>query len=260
MVPATMQSNRKTEPACGIVVSDLHLFAQRSRAMDCIKAIRPRLVTADILVLNGDIFDFRWSALPNVHATATAAIAWLRHLLESFPQCRIHYVIGNHDCLRLFRERLAALESDHARLQCHEHGVRLGNALFLHGDCTHRKMDPARLRRYRHCWDNDRQHGRLRTKAYLAVDCLGITRLTHAGWFPRSRTVKRIAHYLDHACPDWRQDLRDCYFGHTHLPFSDHEHEGVNFHNTGSAIRGMGFNPKNFIPSTLKAEPLGRHL
>jgi len=30
------------------------------------------------------------------------------------------------------------------------------------------------------------------------------------------------------------------------IPFRDHRHEGIGFHNTGSAIRGMGFQPMAF--------------
>lgn len=52
----------------------------------------------------------------------------------------------------------------------------------------------------------------------------------------------------------------DCYFGHTHIPFRGHHHEGVEFHNTGSAIRGMGFQPLEFewqdaVDPTQQARP-----
>ena len=116
----------------------------------------------------------------------------------------------------------------------------------MHGDCTHRRMGPADLRRFREDWDNDRQHGRWMTKAYVAVDRLGATRLAHQTFFPRRTTVERAMHYLDSACPDWRVDTHHCYFGHTHQPFSNFRHDGIQFHNTGSAIRGMGFNPLTF--------------
>jgi UDP-2,3-diacylglucosamine pyrophosphatase LpxH len=253
-IPIEMHSHRRTDHARGLVVSDLHLFARRSHGADCIKALRPELASARVLVLNGDIFDFRWSTLEDVDTTALAAVDWLRELLNSFPQCEVHYVIGNHDCLRRFRERIAALARAESRLRCHEHGVRFGTLLFLHGDCAHRKMDPGGLRRYRSCWDDDRQHGGLKTRAYLVADRLGITRFTHERWFPRQQTVERIAHYLDRACPDWRGAIRDCYFGHTHLPFSEHHHDGVTFHNTGSAIRGLDFNPMTFAANPSAAE------
>jgi len=74
--------------------------------------------------------------------------------------------------------------------------------------------------------------------------------------YPQRETVERVAHYLDCAWPDWRGIVRDCYFGHTHLPFSNYRHGGVSFHNTGSAIRGMGFNPILFEAQASHAEPL----
>ena len=241
-----MHAGHNPETRRGVVVSDLHLFARRSQAPHCIKSLHGPLTSATELVLNGDIVDFRWSTLRGVDATVAAAVNWLRELLSSFPQCQIHYVLGNHDCLSLFSERLAALASNQPRLQFHPYSVRLGSAIFLHGDCASGHVDPAGLQRYRNTWDNPRQSGALRTRAYIMADRLGITRFTHARSFPRRRTVERIVRYLDRTCPDWRRGIRDCYFGHTHLPFSNYHYNGVAFHNTGSAIRGMGFNPLVF--------------
>lgn len=208
--------------------------------------LRSQLTSANILVLNGDIFDFRWSTFPTVEITATRAVEWLETLHTAYPACEIHYVLGNHDCPAFFRERLDDLARKLDRFHWHEFGVRIGTALFVHGDCTHRIMDPSALRRFREDWDNDRQHGRWMTKAYLAVDRLGITRAAHQCYFPRKITVERAMHYLDYAAPEWRVNTLDCYFGHTHQPFSDYQHKDIRFHNTGSAIRGMGFNPLAF--------------
>jgi UDP-2,3-diacylglucosamine hydrolase len=197
-------------------------------------------------VLNGDIFDFRWSTLPSVEITAARAAEWLEALHAKYPECDIHYVLGNHDCPTFFRERLHGLAKRLGRFHWHEFGVRIGTALFVHGDCTHRKMDAAALRRFRDDWDNERQHGGWLTKAYLAVDGMGVTRAAHKYYFPRKTTVERAMHYLDQTCPEWRVNTLDCYFGHTHQPFSAYQHGNIRFHNTGSAIRGMGFNPLAF--------------
>jgi UDP-2,3-diacylglucosamine pyrophosphatase LpxH len=240
----------------GIALSDLHLFAHRSAGRECFDSLKPRLAAADVVVLNGDIFDFRWSTLPDASATTLGAREWLQQLCAAFPQCNFHYVIGNHDCPAFFRAELAKLAASVPRFHWHENGVRIGRAVFVHGDCTHRRMDPPALRRFRADWDNDRRHGLLRAKAYVAVDRAGITRLAHQCWFPRNVTVARVAHYLDHALPHWREHATDCYFGHTHLPFTDHRHEGIRYHNTGSGIRGMGFNPRSFNPSTVSFESL----
>lgn len=230
----------------GIVLSDLHLFARRSRAADCLQSLRADLASADVVVLNGDTFDFRWSTLRDRRTTVAAALDWLCALADDLPKCRIHYVLGNHDCLADFREQLASLASTLPRLRWHEHFLRLGAALFLHGDCAHEPMDADGLRRYRAPWENDPQRGPVATGAYIVADHLGLTRLAHARYLPPGRTVGRIVHYLNRAWPGWQIDIRDCYFGHTHLPFSGHRQDGVVFHNSGSAIRGMAFNPIRF--------------
>ena len=239
-----------------MVVSDLHLFAHRSAGAECFGSIRPRLAACDLLVLNGDIFDFRWSTLSDASATTRRALDWLRELGRSLPHTEIHYVVGNHDCPAFFRAELDGFAADRIGFHWHECGVRLGTALFVHGDCTHRRMSPAGLRRYRADWDNDHHHARWRAKAYVVADRLGVTQLVHEVWFPRKSTIARLSHFLDQASPSWRHEATDCYFGHTHLPFSYYGSEGIRFHNTGSGIRGMGFNPCAFRTAVTPFESL----
>ena len=108
-------------------------------------------------------------------------------------------------------------------------------------------MDARELQRRRAHWEQGKQRGRLASSAYGVAENLGLAQRVHEWCFPRQRTIRRLVHYLDRACPDWRQEVRDCYFGHTHLPFSGHAHEGIAFHNTGSAMPpGLGFNPLSF--------------
>ncbi len=230
----------------GVVISDLHLFAKRSRGSRRFDELRSGLRDVDLVVLNGDTFDFRWSTLESHAATESAALEWLGAVVRDHPSCDVHFVLGNHDCLHSFRDRLAGLAESLARLHVHERCVRLGTSLFLHGDCTHRRMDASGLADYRRSWEHDRQRSSLGAAMYELSDRLGLTDLVHRMHFPRERTVRRIAHYLDHVLPDWRESIRDCYFGHTHLSFADYIHEGVAFHNTGSGIRNMSFAPRYF--------------
>lgn len=239
----------------GLVLSDLHGFARRSEGSALFASMRDGLRSVDILVLNGDIFDFRWSCLRDLETTQAAALDWLRDVSNDFPECEIHYVMGNHDCLATFQDGLATMAASQPRFQWHEYSLRLGSAVFLHGDCAHATMGAAALDRYRDIWRRDRQRGPLRAAAYACADRLGFTRLAHQWHFRRHQTVQRIGYYLDDAIPGWRHTTRDCYFGHTHLPFTGHEHEGVLFHNTGSAIRGMSFRPLSFEISALDEMP-----
>jgi len=238
--------SRNANALRGLVVSDLHLFARRSAGLERMAALVPQLPETDLLVLNGDIFDFRWSTRSGHSESIQDAVRWLRALMESAGQCQLHYVLGNHDCLAEFVPELEGLAREHSGFYWHEYSVQLDDALFLHGDCTHRRMDTQALRKYRDYWSRDGQRHGPATVAYEMADRLGMTRLVHHLNFPRKRTLRRLTHHLDHANPSWRTSVQHCYFGHTHDPFSDVAHEGIRFHNTGSAIRGMRFGPATF--------------
>ncbi len=230
----------------GLVVSDLHFFAKRSHGISCLESLDTALSSAPVLVLNGDTFDFRWSTLANDTETEAEALGWLRRLLVAYPQTEVHFVLGNHDCLPGFVESLKRLAKDHGRFHWHEYCLQIGTSLFLHGDCSQRVMDATGLDRYRQSWRRPSRRGRVATTAYRCSDRMGLTRLVHRWHFPREQTVARVCHYLDDCHPGWRSQILDCYFGHTHLPFAAYTWNGIRFHNTGSGIRGMRFNPLRF--------------
>ncbi|HAV65444.1 MAG TPA: hypothetical protein DCY13_24100 [Verrucomicrobiales bacterium] len=239
-------SDRARSPGDGWVVSDLHLFARRSEGELLMEALLPQLRGARLLVLNGDIVDFRWSTLSGHAETGRCARAWLGRLLASLPDCEVHYVLGNHDCLFGYSEELESLGRECGRFHWHRLTLRLGHTLFLHGDCTQRRMSLADMEAYRDAWSRADRRGRAASSAYRMADHLGLTRLVHRCHFPRGRTLRRLTHHLDDALVNWRANIRHCYFGHTHEPFSDFLHEGVTYHNTGSAIHGMEFRPLRF--------------
>lgn len=241
---------KKTQRSRGLVVSDLHLFASRSDGLNRIASIRDRLSETDLVVLNGDIFDFRWSTHSGHAHSIREAIQWLLDFSRSVPHSDVHYVLGNHDCLVDFVLQLDAVKRDCSNFEWHEYSVQFNEHLFLHGDCTNEKMDKAALKRYRDFWSRDgRRHGP-RTTVYQMSDRLGFTRLVHKFHFPRERTLQRLVHHLDIVKPHWKRSVQHCYFGHTHEPFSNVRHSDVTFHNTGCAIRGMQFNPIEFALNT----------
>jgi len=227
-----------TRPS-GYVISDLHLFAQRSVAEAYLPEIRAAAAEADFFVLNGDMFDFRWSVLPTVEDTVEAALEWLRDLISAHRQCRFFYILGNHDRLRLFTERLAALAAEEDNLQWVGSYLRIGTALFLHGDVRiagARRLGFARPFRRR-----VRQRGRFLSACYRAVVSVGVHRLIALTNRPR-RFARRILRALGAEHTGLTEGLTDVYFGHTHRPFTDYRYGGLTFHNTGSAIRGMRCN------------------
>jgi UDP-2,3-diacylglucosamine hydrolase len=243
ILPGNMNAGNQPSSRRGLVLSDLHLFTRRSQGQARFDALRARLAEVEVLVLNGDVFDFRWSTFRNHAATRSAARQWLEGVVHNFPWCEVHFLMGNHDCLAAFQADLNSLAGSQPRFQWHEYGMRLGSALFLHGDCAHGRMDASGLRRYRSSWQHGRQRGAWQMAIYRCADRAGFTLWLHHRHFPPQPTVGKVASYLDSACPDWRAVTRDCYFGHTHLPLTRFLHAGIHFHNTGSGIIGMEFNP-----------------
>lgn len=233
-------------PTSGLVISDLHLLAKRSIGESLLDGIRPQLDRCDTLILNGDTFDFRWSRLGSETASIAAAIAWLEALLEKMDGRDLHFIHGNHDCLHGFCKSLQPLGQKWTNLHLHEYTLQLGSHIFLHGDCANRKMTASDLVSSRESWAMDKPRGALNAALYDIADTTGLSWAFHQCFFPRDITVARVSHYLDAALPGWRDATSDCYFGHTHIPFRDHRHEGISFHNTGSGIRNMGFQPIEF--------------
>ncbi|MFA6244267.1 MAG: metallophosphoesterase, partial [Candidatus Hydrogenedentales bacterium] len=91
------QRPKRVRSRVGYVVSDLHLFSRRSDYSVHERHIFQAAAKADVFVLNGDTFDFRWTTLPSIDLTVVAAIRWLRALTERFPNCYFHFILGNHD-------------------------------------------------------------------------------------------------------------------------------------------------------------------
>jgi len=99
---------------------------------------------AEVFVLGGDIFDFRWSSIPILRAVERA-VRWLRELASACPRCHFHLVLGNHDYHQALIDRLVELDKEVSNLSWHRYYVRLGSSVFLHGDVADKTMDARRL-------------------------------------------------------------------------------------------------------------------
>lgn len=222
--------------------SDLHLFCQRSEAASHMQALYDAAEDADIFVLNGDIFDFRWSRLASVDHTVDEAIEWLDDFTSRAPACQVHYVLGNHDSVRAFTDALTVFAKQKKNLLWHPYYVRLENKIFLHGDVAQRKMSAEDLARFRSAWEFDRQKGKFVNRLYNAAFRLNVHKGLHRVAFPNEATVRRVRHYLDEIGEGPASGIEEVFFGHTHVALSDFEHDGVLYHNTGAPLRGLEFN------------------
>lgn len=223
------------------VLSDLHVFCKRSRAAAYEDAIHAAMEHADCCVLNGDIFDFRWTILSGIEETAAAAVDWMKAFMARYPRCRVHYVLGNHDYVRAFVEALEALADGHPRLEVHDHLFRLGDTVFLHGDAANWHMTHHEFTQHRLAWHDDRIRGRLKNRIYDIAFALRLHRLIHHIVFPQRAVAKRLLHYLDDVGHGPSTGVRAVYFGHTHLIMSGFEYQGVTFHNGGAPMHGLPF-------------------
>ncbi len=239
-------------PAKGFVVSDLHVFARRSDASGRLDAIRAAARAADFFVFNGDTFDFQWTELRSIEASVAAARDWIEDLACHAPACRFWFLLGNHDCIPAYREALADLERRLPNLSWHEHQIRLGCCVFLHGDMAHRRMDRGRLVHYRRNWERKRRRGRVLNRCYDLVGRARLDRAFARVWLRKHRVARRILFYLESLDRDLLDGVEDVYFGHTHVAFSGFAYRGLRFHNTGSAVRGSRFDlrPIDLVTAT----------
>jgi UDP-2,3-diacylglucosamine hydrolase len=220
----------------GFVVSDLHLFTHRSEAMALVRRMRAAAAQADFGVLNGDIFDFRWTNLASLEKTAQAAVDWLGDLARSFPHCQWFYIMGNHDGLAFFAPYLDELAEDVENFQWRPSHLRVGDSLFLHGDLP---LDPGwRDPLNRALRSPSRKKGRILNLAYRLYIRTGLHRTAASVFRPRL-CARRILRSLRAYHTDLADGIRHVYFGHTHRTFSNFQYGGLTFHNTGSAIQGL---------------------
>ena len=224
-----------------IVVSDLHLFTKRSRVDEHMPRIHGAAQQARTLVLAGDIVDFKWSRLASLDATADAAREWLEELLDQSGTCRVHYVLGNHDHVPELIDRLEALASVEARFEWHPFHLRLGNAVFLHGDACNPRMNDMRLRAARLGTAGHRSRSEGQARIYDLVVALRLHVMGARLLFARKTVLERLSRYLDELEDELGGGIRNVYFGHTHLALDRVEHRGRCFHNGGAPMPGVEF-------------------
>jgi UDP-2,3-diacylglucosamine pyrophosphatase LpxH len=225
----------------GYFISDLHLFSRRSHAERHVEDIYAAAAGAEMFVLGGDIFDFRWTTLASVDETVEAAIRWLEQLVAPHPECEFHFVLGNHDSHVPFVDRLQALADDTPNLQWHRYYLRTGSSLFLHGDVADRKMSQQSLSQKRARCEQDEKRGQAANLLYELAMQSQLHKLAAKVAHPKRRVAKRILAYLQDIGHGPQNGLKDVYFGHTHAAMSNYQYGGLTFHNGGAPIRGLEF-------------------
>ena len=214
------------------------MFARWSRPSKYLERMDEAAFGADFFVLNGDIFDFRWSVLPGVEATIDAAVNWLGDFAAAHPDCTVYYVLGNHDSFAGLARRVTELAADMENFEWRPAYLRIGGVLFTHGDLFRRNGRNPFERRMP---DSALRITPLIGWVYHVIHSIQATRLFHATRPPR-RCARHITKSLTGAPKEMTDGITDVYCGHTHVAVSDFAYEGMTFHNTGSGIRGLRCN------------------
>jgi UDP-2,3-diacylglucosamine hydrolase len=220
----------------GYVTSDLHLFAQRSSAHHYADTLHAAAAAGDFMVLNGDLFDFRWSSYETLNESIEAAAGWLLALARAHKRCRFFFVMGNHDGLAPFADRLDALASHLGNFDWSPTHVQLGERLFLHGDLA--LGGPLQSPFSRVLESGEAPRGKSANAAYAVAVNLRL----HIGAqyvAPPKMAARRIYRSIERHRPNVLDEVTDIYFGHVHTPLTDYRYRGMAFHNTGAAIRGL---------------------
>ena len=223
-------------------VSDLPLFANRSKAWKHLDDMIHAASRAENFVLGGDIFDFRWARTKNHKHTIDNAVTWLRGLIRSCPRCHFHFVLGNHDFHQALIDRLDNLARELPNFSWNRYYVRLGNSMFLHGDVADREEHNAEsLADMRQQWLYGRRRGPFLSRLY---DVVVLTRLhkpvPHLVYTKRV-VARRIMSYLEQIGQGPAAGVSNVYFGHTHKHMTNYAYGGLVFHSGGAPIKGLKF-------------------
>ncbi len=223
------------------VVSDLHLFSQRSLANKYLSHLRALITRARRVVFTGDIIDFRWSYYETHSETLRAARSWLDQCLDTNENCQFHYVLGNHDHHAAWADQLEQLAQQTNQFYWEPYHLRLGNALFVHGDAADPGMTSQRLSRSRNRFAKHRKPARWQHHAYDLTISSRLHVATAKAYYPDRVVVERLSRYLHSLTPELSEGIRNVYFGHTHRLLEGRCHKGVCFHNGGAPMPGMPF-------------------
>ena len=223
----------------GIFTSDFHMFSQRS----VIDALMPQLdraaEEADLIVLGGDIVDFKWSQLSDQQTTEAAALQWLRNFTDRHQGKQIVYLAGNHDCAPTYINDLRELAKTNRDFEIYEYWYQHGDALFLHGDVVHTRPTQPQLEKRRSRWANHGKRGRLKNSLYDLVFLLRLPSLANLLINRPRRICKRLTQYLSNVGLHPDQGIRRVFFGHTHGIVKDFEFAGLVFYNSGAPLKTL---------------------
>lgn len=242
---ADVDAGQRERMRTGVFVSDLHLFSPRSIADHTKHKLAEFKSESCCVVLGGDIFDFRWSAVGNHDQTLRAATDWLESLLERTRDAQVVYLPGNHDCHPEFLDRLNSLAKDCSRFAWRSHHFQLNSNLFLHGDI----LDAGSygdLSRYRSKFHHRQPKGRVAQRCYDLAVAMRVHKAIPTVRHRPQLTCQRLHSALASLNLDSGDSVKRVYFGHTHVSISGLKLNGIEYFNPGAGLRHMQLQPLEF--------------
>ena len=227
----------------GAVISDLHLFSGRCRPIEELHRLIDHQL--DCLVLNGDIFDFKWNQHQDRQDGFQEASNILRQLCEKFPHLRIIYLSGNHDQEAHFDPFLNQLSSYFSTFSWRSSFFQIGTKLFHHGDLFFKNQKERPMIK-----PFQTKSARLYS-AYKKITDAHINRLAELPLRPSF-----VCPYIE---KHWQEDfdqrgVTDIYFGHTHVPFENFQVKQRRYHNSGTFIKNQQYKFIQFTTGENDAE------
>ncbi len=235
----------------GFTVSDLHLFSKRSRAERFLPEIYRKADQSELLVLNGDIFDFQWSKQNLPEDALVEAVDWIVSLVTSKSSCQFVFTIGNHDATPAYLQRLHELSTKYANLHWREHFFKVGQKIFLHGDALHGGITLQGLQDYRHSCSL-KSYSEFTKTLYAGLTNIGGTSLANK-LIGKRTACRRILLFLEETLPEETKAIQDVYFGHTHNYLHNYVYQDLRFHNCGGPFTGSKF---SILPFSFSSEEL----
>ena len=223
----------------GIFTSDFHMFSQRSRINELMVELDDATERAELIVLGGDIIDFKWSQLSDQQTTEAAALQWLGDFTDHHEGKQIIYITGNHDCASTYVDDLRALAKVNRNFKVYEYWYQHGDALFLHGDVAHIKPTQAALEKRRSRWSRHKKRGMLKNSLYNLFFLMRLPLLANMLINRPERICSQLTRYLSNVGLHPEAGIQRVFFGHTHGVIKDFEFDGLLFYNSGAPLKTL---------------------
>lgn len=222
-----------------IAVGDLHLFSKRSNGQKIFDQLPEMISNCDLLVICGDLFDFRWSHFSSLKEGFEAAEEIMEEFLSKVT-IPVAYILGNHDGVSRFEQTLERLKEKHDHFYWMADYLKVGNSVFLHGDIPLKtkgaKVTPRLLN------ENEPLYPQWISMGYAVFTKTGLIALYRiVKSLFRKTPLFSIDQAIDVHFED--RDIDHVVFGHTHFAIKEKIFNGRSYRNCGTPMRGFTFSP-----------------